>query len=237
MRYVATIVMLILMPGSAVPGSDPGVPSLGRVSAPTEARDAVCWEQMPNCDGSIVSSEIISTLGLETEVANDFLVIVDVPPVFNITRVYWFGHCQDEPCPELLHFNFFIYEDDGACAPGQVLDAHLHVGAWSIDEYCGGDTYVYEAVIASIELLTYTRYWISIQADDHELPHRWGILEAESVFDCESMFRSDYFGYPDWVPAGNVVGHEFDASFGMECYIWAPSARSTTWGAVKGLFK
>ena len=236
MKSVTTLAVLVLMPASAVLGSEIGEPRLGNVSAPAENRDEVFWWQMPDCAGSIVSSEVISILGLESEVANDFFIWYEEPPVY-ITAVYWFGHCEGEPCPELLHFNFFIYEDDGTSSPGQVFDAHLHVQAAIIEEYCDGESYVYRAEIESVALPLETILWISIQADDHDLPHRWGILEAESIHESQSRFRSEYYGYPEWVPAEEVVGHAFDASFVLEGYLWAPYVESTTWGAVKALFR
>ncbi len=47
---------------------------------------------------------------------------------------------------------------------------------------------------------------------DHAFPPQSGRLASGGVVGCETMFRSAYFGYPDWTPASIVFGQYFDAS-------------------------
>jgi hypothetical protein len=50
------------------------------------------------------------------------------------------------------------------------------------------------------------------------------------------MYRSAFYGYPDWTPAGEVVGYPWDAGLTIDCGL--PTAvQKGTWGEVKSLFR
>ena len=81
-----------------------------------------------------------------------------------------------------------------------------------------------------------TLYWFGAQAADHTFPPQCGRVAAGAITACDSVFKSAYFAYPDWTPAIDVFGIAFDASQEFECGMWF-RRNSTTWGAIKGLYR
>jgi len=55
-------------------------------------------------------------------------------------------------------------------------------------------------------------YWFGAQMKDHAFPPQAGRLASAGVIGCDSVFKSAYFGYPDWTPAIDVFGVAFDCS-------------------------
>lgn len=85
------------------------------------------------------------------------------------------------------------------------------------ETYVGEEVrYQYETEISFVAT-AYQRYWFSVQADDHPLP-QWMRVAAVEVTGCMSMFRSEYFSYPDWVEMDDVLhGEAMDLSQEMIC--------------------
>ena len=78
-------------------------------------------------------------------------------------------------------------------------------------------------------------YWFGAQ-HNHIFSPQWDRVAAIQVQLCDTVFRSGYLAYPDWVPAIDVFGVPFDASqmfVGVEC--GGVGTEETSWGAIKGL--
>ena len=186
----------------------------------------VCWSEPPDPAGSIGSSEVIGAFALETEIANDFFFGGDS----NVTMARWWGGFWNGD-PINVNWNLRIY-DDGGCVPGAVLAEWLNVPSnqTPVDTY-----YVWNYGI-TFAALGSTLYWFGAQAADHAFPPQCGRLATLLITQCDSVFKSVYFGYPDWTPAGDVFGYGYEASQEFECG-GAVATDPTTWGAIKGLYR
>jgi hypothetical protein len=152
--------------------------------------------------------------------AHDFTVFGAGTQV--ISKAIWFGGPYNwyPGDPEIFDFNVYFYSDNGDCAPGDIFAEYLHVTPIRTDlGWTGGGLplYRYELDVAVL-IYPETRYWVVFQADDHLFPPQWGCQQAlGEVVDCESQFRSDYFGYYDWTDASQVFGYDFEGAFILEC--------------------
>jgi hypothetical protein len=229
---IALIVLFGLVQAS--PASDPESHEFKPSGVSDAVPDQICWIQVYDCEGSQVTSEVSSSVNIMTEVAHDFGIGCEYGA--RITRIFWWGRGLSDSWPEPPCFNIFFYTDDGACCPDEVLAAYLHVTP-SVTEICDGEAWQHDLHV-DLDIVTFTRYWVVFQANSHGLPPQWGILQTTYAYDCMSMFRSAHFGYPDWVPVDEVIGHPFDGAFALECDCpWRTArAQSTTWGALKSLF-
>ena len=72
-----------------------------------------------------------------------------------------------------------------------------------------------------------TLYWFGAQAADHAFPPQCGRVASAAIVGCDTVFKSAYFGYPDWTPAIDVFGVAFDASQEFEAFTIPPP----DWGA------
>lgn len=213
----------ILLPG---PGGNPG--GYDRT---------VLWLDNPDFDANTGSSEIIGTLGIETEIANDFLLETDA----TIMKVTWWGAYWNsyEGVPTGAGFNLRFYMDAGCLPDVNAFEEYMLPG----DDCCerladGGDmitTYVYEHSMRAD--LVAGLHWFAAQMANHSFPPQWGRLGADRVQNCDSAFRSEYFAYPTWVPAAQVFGEVYDASQMFEDEDNPTATVLTSWGAVKELYR
>jgi hypothetical protein len=195
----------------------------------------VCWSEPADFEGLIASSEVIGQFGLETEIANDFILTTDT--VITLAR-WWGGYynnnsCQDSHVAPTWNLRFF---DDGGCVPVNMLAEYVipdYAGETLV--YCQGGFYPifrYEGAV-SFPATANMRYWFVAQAGDHVFPPQVGRVAASSLTDCDSMFRSIYFSYPDWYYEN--WGWVYDASQEFEC--GETPTKGATWGAVKALYR
>jgi len=174
--------------------------------------------------------------GIETEIANDFLIDGTV-----ITRASWWGgyFANDLPCDELPPspgFNLRFYED-AQCLPAAVVaDLPITNYTQELVDCVWGVLPIYKwSADLDLNLSANVRYWFGAQMMDHPFPPQAGRLATIRVTGCESVFKSAFFGYPDWTPCIDVFGVAFDSSQEFECAIPSPTAPST-WGAIKGMY-
>lgn len=234
----SALMILCLAATAGVTGAAP-MPWAGSEGAPRvlESDREACWSEPGDLDGLLGSSEIAGMADLVTEIANDFMFSEDA----TITLMRWWGGswagngCGDHQISAT--WNLRIYDDAG-CTPGHLLVEYI-VGDYAGETfiYCQSGLYpifVYEAPV-TFAAAGGTRYWFSAQAGDHgTVEPQMGRLAAAVVTDCESAFRSAYFGCPDWTPAHEVFGYSYDASQEFEC--GAVASRPTTWGVIKSLW-
>lgn len=170
----------------------------------------VIWSQPPWDSGSKISSEDIPAYSLNSQVANDFTYPSDA----TITQISWWGgpyRTPDGALPSV--FNIYIY-DDNSCKPGNLIDSYVGIEPASAEtgtDPGGLPIYRYDANV-SFPVSGGRTYWISVQAASHDSPPQWGRQEATSVEGCESMIKSDYFGFPDWTLCSVPAHHPWDAS-------------------------
>jgi hypothetical protein len=237
MKKIAFVVaMSFVVAGSALAIN----PSLmagggGTQNVVNSGRDIV-WSEPVDLEGLIASSEVIGSVGLETELANDFFLTAD--NVIDLAR-WWGGYWNNNGCGDIgyaTNWNLRFY-DDGGCVPLTVLAEYLGAFANETNVYCQGGFYPifkYEVAV-SFPVSANTLYWFGAQAADHVFPPQCGRVAAGLVTGCDSVFKSVYFSYPDWTPGIDVFGVAFDAS--QEFGAGEVPTHDTTWGAVKGLYR
>ncbi len=218
MRVLPVLLVLTLsVMGSA--SADPmlfhpgtGIPNPGSAGG----RDVI-WSEPPDLNGLIGSSEQILRFGLETEIANDF-----IPSKSLITRETWWGGYFNNTTPcvagiQTPGFNLEFFTDAG-CVPGERI-ADFSVTDFS-EESVGCQAGAYPlfkwSATVRVAVIPNVPYWFCAQIADHPFPPQGGRLASMRVVGCDSMFRSAYFGYPNWTPGDWPfdASQEFEATDG-----------------------
>ena len=198
------------------------------------AKDA-WWDEPPDLNGEVMSSEIISAFGLETEVANDFS---SSSPTTIFEAVWWGEHMEYTQGgePDVTAFNLRFYDDAGG-VPGSIVSEYLEsipTETIALGQGTYGAVFEYHAPVSVA--VGEGSYWFSVQACDHVFPPQWGRIAAGQVTGNQSTFRSEYFAYPDWTPAIDVFGVAFDCSQEFDCFNRV-AVKPTSWGSIKGLYR
>ncbi len=168
------------------------------------------WDEPPDLNGSALMSEINAVYGTETEVANDFYSSAQT----TILEAVWWGVYENgEGEPNVTAFNLRFYSDAGG-VPGSIVAEYLEsTPTWTIDVGQGPEgarVYEYHASVSAD--IGVGSYWFSAQACDHAIPPSWFHLAAGQVTGYQSTFRSEAYGYPDWIRIEDLIGVPFDAS-------------------------
>lgn len=226
MKALCLVLGLIILSAAFVLAQSKSEESMGGPSADKDDRDVI-WSDPPDFDGVSGSSEIIDEYGLESELANDFLL--DLPAAIRCVR-WWGAYYEEFDGPTIDSFILRLYFDAG-CLPEPFPFMEVIVDTDGFDETLidGYErVFAYQADVDWI--LEAGLYWFSVQAGDHQFPPGWGRLAAEETQLCDTAFRSGYFAYPVWVPAPDVFGDLFDASqeFDDEPCGWEPPFENDT---------
>ncbi len=239
MRKVALLLVLSSIFGGGALAANPSL-SAGGGGSPNVLNSGreVIWSEPPDLEGLIASSEVIGQFALETEIANDFYISWDT--CIGGAR-WWGGYYNNNGCSDIgiaTNWNLRFY-DDGGCVPLTTLSETVGAFANETFIYCQGGFYPvfqYEAYTSYVYITANTLYWFGAQASDHAFPPQVGRIASAWVVGCDTVFKSAYFSYPDWTPGIDVFGVAFDASQEFENWCIVPTV-TTTWGAVKGLYR
>jgi hypothetical protein len=214
-----TFLLIVFLAGMAFAKGPEGQPRLAPfhpglgVSHPLMMEDRkVLWSDPPDLWGLIGSSEQILQYGLETEIANDFVLSNGLVTRVTFWGGYWNNSVACDPGIPTPGFNFEFFEDAGG-RPGNLI------ASFAVTDYherfvdCQQGYYpIYEySVPVELRFVPGVRYWFCAQYRDHSFPPQAGRLAARYIQGYDSVFRSVYFGYPDWTPADDT-GIPFDAS-------------------------
>lgn len=205
---------------------------------PAEPNRDVLWLDNPDFDANVGSSEVMAEIGLETEIANDFL-LEEAATIEKVTwwGTYWGNPGEDLPLDGGMNLRFY---NDAGCEPETVpFVEYLLPDDNCCAEYVpGGDginDFIYEFCFGIP--FEPGLYWFSAQHGDHPFFAQWGRLGADMTQMCDSTFRSAYFAYPDWVSCTDVFGDLYDASQMFEDVCEATPTERASWGRVKGLYR
>jgi len=163
--------------------------------------------------------------------ADDFMFTANT----DVFRVYWGGGyfgCNYAQGPKDYHFdwNITFFEDDGSgyhpgtiyAGPFTISDADLTKsvevlnsttesnGLWA----CGFFAWLPTPVTFNAN----TKYWITIYGIGEIFPQTsWGYHNQSvgGILLNEANFKSEYFGYPDWVNTTDVFGEPFDMLYAL----------------------
>ena len=245
MKKLAVVVALAMVPVGMAIASGIAMfhPGTGGHSVLPSGRD-VCWSEPPDLNGLIGTSEQILIYGLESEIANDFRVAYDTS--VSVAR-FWGGYWNnDVACVSGMTYNChnLRFYEDADCIPARLPNQPPQYAEYlgiPCDEgtmlHCQDGYYPvfdYQCCI-SVPVYAGYRYWFGAQMCDHPFPPQWGRLAAYPVTGCDTCFWSPYFGYPEWAVIIDVFGCLYDASQEFECGVTA--TKTTSWGAVKGLYR
>jgi hypothetical protein len=237
MRKTPFFVLLsVVLAGSALAVDSPTLfsPAQGNHNWVPASRD-VCWSEPADLSDYKISSEIIAALGLESELANDFVVASNTTITKAIGYGGYYNWVQGDPPITSLNWKFY---DDGGCVPNNLMNTYT---GWDSETFIGFDgfgypTYRYEKA-TNIAVTANEIYWLGLQAADHPFPPQWGRQGTGFVVtNCDTVFKSAFFSYPNWTPAGDLVGGPYDAAQEFECD-GVVANKVTSWGSIKGLYR
>jgi hypothetical protein len=226
----------LVLVGLSWAGGEPTIGLPGPGGNPADINRDVLWLDPPDFLANTITSEVIGEHNLTTEIANDFLL----EGATTVQRVTWWGgYYHDFEGPTGAGFNLRFYDDAGSCLPETEPFVEYIITDTANETLAeGGDLftqYVYSECVCIP--LPAGLYWFSAQMRDHNFPPQWGRIGADMVRLCRSVFRSEYFSYPEWVAASEVFGgYPYDASQMIEDECEATAIEETSWGAVKRLY-
>ncbi|MBM3285935.1 MAG: hypothetical protein FJY88_01075 [Candidatus Eisenbacteria bacterium] len=218
------VVGLLVAGGVAGAGAE-GEPAAPRGPDRWSPRDVICSQRGIPESAKFPSDSI--------EVANE----CEVTSTCTIIKATWWGgYMERRPTyPDSAVFNVRFY-GDLVCTPTGLLAEFL--GIKLPGTFIGNDPdelpcYRYDLEVAIP--LEPGKFWMGIQAlatSETRLPPKWGRLGDEIFLGCGSQWRFPDFAtwFEDQIP------HEWDASQEFEVEEPTP-ARSTSWGALRGLYR
>jgi hypothetical protein len=239
MRKVALVLALSFVVGGGALAANPSLSAGGGGMNVLDTGRNVAWSEPPNLDGLIASSEVIGDFGLESEIANDF--VLGQNDLVTLAR-WWGGYYNGNGCGDTgygTNWNLRFY-DDGGCVPNNVIYETVGASANETSIGCQAGLYPlfsYEVDCVNVPVLANTLYWFGAQCGNHVFPPQVGRLASAQVVNCESVFKAPFFAFPDWVAAIDVFGVSVDFSQEFEVFTCITPTVKTTWGAVKGLYR
>jgi hypothetical protein len=237
MKKLLFSIGLFVLAASSAYTTEPARFSYGPGGNPLPPNRDIFWSEPPDLEGLLGSSEQILDFGLETELANDFLVDRDL----TITLARWWGgyynYTPGDPLVTSFNLRFYAETD---CLPGDLLrEVVVPDNAHETFIYDQGGYPIYEYHHAFIfEVIGEQTYWFVAQAGDHPFPPQWGRLQAAEHVNCDAAFRSAYFSYPDWIIACDLPPiHPCDFSQEFEDDTAVPAVDPTTWGKIRARYR
>jgi hypothetical protein len=200
--------------------------------------EEACWSEEEDLEGWVISSNVVSQFGLESEIANDFVIDHDA----TIIQARWVGgyYCFVPGDPLLSSFNLRFYDDAG-CVPGAVIAEIIipnNANETFVDDQDGCAwlcSYWYDI---EVPVSAGVMYWFGAQGGDHAFPPQWGRLSTLEIIGCQSRFKSAFFGYPDWTLIEDMEGIDVAKDFHQEFVCGEPvAAIPRTWGSIKSLYE
>ena len=247
MRFAMILAVLAIASLAWATDSIDSVPTGNGGQAPEwqPAKDIVVkWTQLPDFNGSAVSSEWCDDIGLITDLADDFFC-EDGDPVVALEWWSTYYNCSVDPPTPIDFFVIRFYTDVPGppfSHPGIVLYDEA-VYAWTEEYSAGGDMYSQFHYTCDLPVPFLQEagniYWIQIQAVHIRTGYcQWGWAQClvDYQWNDEAVLKSDYFGVPDWTPLNQLIGYHFEPSFVIYGDTYSP-VENSTWSTVKALYR
>ncbi|MFH1278132.1 MAG: hypothetical protein ABIK65_07115 [Candidatus Eisenbacteria bacterium] len=244
MRYVAIVGLLsvgLLLPMTAGAVDDP---QLGAVTGSEfqgvrlDCPGTVCWSQLPTwTNGGSSQDEVYPNndpglCPLISETADDFPGGV-CPPITAI-RFWGVALVAFTDCPDMAVRFFF----DGGGVPGALNCETIGPAACElVTGYPGIPSYEHCVVLAEPCNMP-NGGWVECQAlycRGLTGLGQWYWAVSPVANGSEVMFRSSFFGFPNWVPGSSAFGDYYDASF--ELLSGMTPTEETSWGSIKTMYR
>lgn len=178
--------------------------------------DDIVWNNNMSYE-SLISSQLDEVLIFDIIVANDFQFEEDTV----IDDLHWIGGYWGSDY-QSGNFNWSIafYEDRGdGAAPGAVIAGPFvftQANCNPIVVEDTGSTLYYKFSVDFSEYIHFTggtKYWLSIQGIGLFPPQSGFAVHANPIKLHQAVFKSEFFGFPDWNNTENVLGYAADLCF------------------------
>ncbi|MFH1336743.1 MAG: hypothetical protein ABII96_09525, partial [Candidatus Zixiibacteriota bacterium] len=162
------------------------------------------------------ASQDDNVINLDPILADDFIFTADQL----VNDVHWIGGYWNGP-PDDGNFDWEVifYNDFGdGTKPGAAIATYTYANADVNETFIEqvGTSFYYSYSVnlpASLSFVAGTKYWISIQGIGVYPPQSGWALHQTPILFHEAVFKSVYFGYPDWTNTSTVFGYAADMCF------------------------
>jgi len=175
------------------------------------ARGDIVWDNGMNYNGLLNAQEPISTGHIDAYPADDFHFEENT----EVCDVHWIGGYLEGDPQQWDWCILFYYDRGDGCAPGNVY-AGKFCYAWMDINKEELEPGIWEMWIDLPENIPFPAgyiWWISIWAVGDDLPKSgWG-YHWEPITMHEAVFKSEYYGFPDWRDLSELLGDPMDLCF------------------------
>lgn len=239
---LTAVLLLTVCAGMTLAGDPSGHTTLPRLGhgadinyTHTPLRDFTVWCQGPSFVDAIVSQDDYSASNVDGVNADDFESATD----YAITFAEWWGGTYG-PSNCVDYFIITFYGHNEICdAPdeGTIISQQLISDYNDVD--LGNLYHSYSSELDPVLMDAGRKYWITIVAyTDGDLCNWWYWALSSDAWNCDGLFRGDYFGHPDWVSNYSVFGDpEYRAQAFCLYSDQSVVAEPATWGNVKALYE
>ena len=228
MVLVASVAITAYTTGEHRTGITPFVTDGTVHSWPSPVSKAVVWDNGMNYIG-LGASQNDPASGLDPIEADDFMFTQDQL----VNDVHWIGGYWvqgQDPYDGNFDWEVKFYNDIGdGTKPGAVIATYTFPNA-QVNETLIESTYSYFCsysvdLPAPLSFMAGMKYWISIQGIGAYPPQSgWG-MHDDPILLHQAVFKSVYFGFPNWTNSEDVFGYAVDMCFQLtyeeECD-WQP---------------
>ena len=170
-------------------------------------RGAVIWDNGMSYS-SMGSSQDDTAYPLLSEIADDFIFDEDTVA----GDVHWIGGYWNPAGPATFDWRITFYTESGG-APGSIHAGPFQFAWGDLDTVELAPGYYQMGVnIPAVSFSGGVKYWMSIQGVGF-FPPQSGYAIHTGVQENMAMFKSAFFGYPDWTPADVVGWGVMDCAF------------------------
>jgi hypothetical protein len=174
----------------------------------------IVWDNTLESDGG-VGSYRDAVNDIECILADNFLFDTEQ----QVTGINWIGIYYNPPGDGNFDWEAIFFEDIGdGTKPGAVIATHYFANMDVNETFIGGSGglhwYSYSAYLPGpLTFLPGTKYWIAMQSIGTTPPECGFAAHADPIQLSQCVWKSAYFGVPDWTTPELVWGSAFDACF------------------------
>lgn len=183
----------------------------------------VVWDNGMNYD-NMGSTQNDTNYPFVSLIADDFIFTEN-----QIVRdVHWRGGYYIPAEDGDFDWEITFYTDNGTGnQPGTVIASFYFPNAETHETYIGpvfsGIAFDYSLDLPTpLEFAANTKYWISIQSIGYFPPNGGWAMHNDSILLHQAVFKSDYFGYPNWT---NWTNAEMFGTYPMTCASSGPAVK------------
>jgi len=177
----------------------------------------VVWDNGMSYIG-LLASQDDPISGLDPIEADDFMFEADQL----VGDVHWIGGYWEEGQPPYdgnFDWEITFYNDFGdGTKPGAPIATYLFPNAQVHEALIESTSWAYTCsysvdLPAPLSFLAGTKYWISIQGIGASPPQSGWAMHDDPILLHQAVFKSVYFGYPNWTNTEDVLGYAVDMCF------------------------